>query len=335
MYKLSICCITYNQEKFIAQALDGFLMQHTDFDFEIIVGDDCSTDNTAIICMEYQKKYPRRISLIRHKKNIGMMPNFIQTLSQCTGKYIALCEGDDYWCDENKLQKQVDFLEANSEYSVCFHKVIELINGQLVNSKTNTSLEEETYTITQLAKGNFIHTPSVIFRNKLFTEFPQWFNISPVGDYVLHMLNARHGAIKYFPQPMAVYRSHNGGIWSSNNKTNRLEKWLIVLDFLLQETFEPDVKQILFKQKAVYREAYLKVLMNAPDWKVFLKKLSDYSKEDENISQKWLIEYYPQYITFLKASQSYQLSELIRRFISKFNNGYRRLYRKNKIKIKN
>ena len=106
---VSIASITYNHEKFIAQAIDSFLMQETDFDFEIIIGEDCSTDDTLKIIKEYKAKYPDIIKLITSESNVGMMTNFIRTLEACSGKYIALCEGDDYWTDTLKLQKQVNF----------------------------------------------------------------------------------------------------------------------------------------------------------------------------------------------------------------------------------
>ena len=106
---LSIASITYNHEQFIAQAIESWLMQKTSFEIEIIIGEDCSTDNTRAIIEKYRKLHPDLIKLIISESNVGMMPNFIRTLAACRGKYIALCEGDDYWTDPYKLQKQVDF----------------------------------------------------------------------------------------------------------------------------------------------------------------------------------------------------------------------------------
>ncbi len=105
-------------------------MQKCDFDFDIVVGEDCSTDNTRTILLEYQKKYPSKFRLLLHEKNIGAMNNQMETLSACKGKYIALCEGDDYWTDPLKLQKQVDFLESHEDYNGVFHKVSLLRNGK-------------------------------------------------------------------------------------------------------------------------------------------------------------------------------------------------------------
>jgi len=112
---VSIICITYNHEPYIAEAIEGVLMQKCSFPIELVIGEDCSTDNTRKICEEYANK-SELIKLLPTETNLGMMPNFIRTLQSCTGKYIAMCEGDDYWTDPLKLQKQVDFLEANAEY---------------------------------------------------------------------------------------------------------------------------------------------------------------------------------------------------------------------------
>jgi len=119
---VSVCMITYNHEEFISKAIEGVMMQQTSFPIELIIGEDCSTDSTHAICLKYKSKYPDKIKLRIQEFNLGMTQNFISTLQVSTGKYIAQCEGDDYWTDPYKLQKQVDFLEANEAYSVCFHR---------------------------------------------------------------------------------------------------------------------------------------------------------------------------------------------------------------------
>ena len=111
--KVSVFMITYNHEKYIAEALDSILMQKTDFDFDIVIGEDCSTDATRRIVLEYSRKYPDKIKLLLHNVNVGFISNMMYVLEACTGKYVAMCEGDDYWTDPFKLQKQVDFLEAS------------------------------------------------------------------------------------------------------------------------------------------------------------------------------------------------------------------------------
>lgn len=129
--KLSIICITYNQKDYIKQCLDGFIMQKTNFEFVAYIGDDCSTDGTIEIIQEYEQKYPNIIKGIYHNQNVGVNQNLLDVMSKCNTRYVAICEGDDYWTDPYKLQKQVDYLEEHSEYSACFHPVrIKWENGK-------------------------------------------------------------------------------------------------------------------------------------------------------------------------------------------------------------
>lgn len=313
MATISVLIITYNQEKYIAETIESALVQQSDLPIEIVIGDDCSKDKTAAICKKYAEKYPGKIKLLLNEQNIGMMPNFIKTLKACSGKYIAMCEGDDYWTMADKLHKQASFLEANPGYSMCFHRVHEMFSGNKLVLQPNMPDVEEVYTINQLAAGNFIHTPSVMFRNNGAEAFPAWLSVSPVGDYVLHMFNAKEGLIKYFPESMAVYRRHDGGIWSNIKSLHRSEKWLQVLEYLLQENFSPEVKSILQLQVEKYHEKHLKALMKEDDWSVFLKKLSAYTVNNNTLSQKWLMEYYPAYITSIKASKAFRFAEIIKR----------------------
>ncbi len=231
--KLSVSLITYNQKNFIAQTIDGVLRQTVDFKYEIIIGDDCSTDGTRDILLEYQKKHPQLIKLIIHpQKNAGIpgKENFLSTIYAARGKYIALLDGDDYWTDELKLQKQVDFLEANADYAICFHCVKVQYESDERQSYISNENQKETATFEDLTAGNFIHTPSCVFRARLFGDFPGWFQDMPVGDYVLHLLNAQFGKIKFLEDSMAVYRVHDRGVWSSEARTDLLLKWVKVIE---------------------------------------------------------------------------------------------------------
>lgn len=116
---VSVCIITYNQQEIIGNVLDYILSQEVDFDYEVVVGEDCSKDNTDIVCKEYKKAHPDKINLILNEKNLGLIENFKNTISQCTGKYIAICAGDDFWINPQKLQKQVSFLEKHPDFSMC------------------------------------------------------------------------------------------------------------------------------------------------------------------------------------------------------------------------
>ena len=216
---VSVLMITYGHEKYIRQAIEGVLMQETDFDFELIVANDNSPDNSDKVIVDLIENHPKGklIKYIDRKNNIGMQANFSDAYSNCSGKYIANCEGDDYWTDPYKLQKQVDFLEANPDYVLSFHKVkILQPNGELVEDFI-TKVPENYETQETLARlGNYIHTPSVVFRN-IIKEFPSEFSLTPIGDYFLYMLLSEHGKLKYSEEEMAVYRE-GVGIWSAKTE---------------------------------------------------------------------------------------------------------------------
>lgn len=245
---VSIIMITFNHERYISKAIEGVLIQKTNFNFELIIGEDCSNDNTANIVNKYAQKYPEIIKARFNNPNLGMMQNFIKTFDDCTGNYIALCEGDDYWTDPYKLQKQVDFLEANEGFAICHHNMQVIYEDGRKTHLSNPPEQKETTTIEDLAKGNYIHTPSCIFRNGLIKTFPVWFKDAPVGDYVLHMLNARHGMIKYMPDVMGVYRTHSGGMWNNCDFTTQVEMWVRLMD-LMKNYFDPKINEILLKKQ--------------------------------------------------------------------------------------
>lgn len=253
--KISACIITYNHEDFIIECLEGAISQKVNFEYEIVIGEDLSSDSTRQICINYVEKYPNLIRFIRREKNLGMSGNWIKTIKECEGEYIALCEGDDYWTDSYKLQRQVDFLEANPDYAICYHKVQVLKNGVLEKDNITKKVPETT-TIKDLAKGNYIHTCSVVFRNNLFDELPGYFKKSPIGDYFLHMLNARYGKIKFLDEFMGVYRLHETSVWSSKKQEKRDQIWLGFLK-RIRKNFDRETKEILdiqIKQFEVLRD---------------------------------------------------------------------------------
>lgn len=231
---VSIVVATYNHARYIGEAIESFLMQETDFRVEILVNDDASTDDTAAVVREYEQRHPDLFVTFYQTENQysqGKKPWFHVLFPAAKGKYIALCEGDDYWTDPLKLQKQVDFLEGNTGYSMCFHPVKVWRNGQLHDDDITREVLETT-TAEDLLLGNYIHTPSVMFRNNLFGEFPKEFYSAPIADYFLHMLNAQHGKIRKLKDVMAVYRVHSGGIHSSNSAQENAYRWVITLHLM-------------------------------------------------------------------------------------------------------
>lgn len=222
--KVSIVCITYNQEKYIAQAIESFLMQKTNFDVEIIISDDASSDSTPQIIEEYAKKNPN-IKPILREKNIGAINNYIETLALATGEYVIVNEGDDYFSDENKIQKQVDFMEANPDYSICFHPVKRVFETGIQKDDVYPT-EQVKNLVTAfdfenlLTRANFMQTNSVMYRREAVPDVLQNFpkDILP-GDWYLHLMFAKEGKIKFLEDIMSVYRINTGGIWY-NSLTN-------------------------------------------------------------------------------------------------------------------
>lgn len=260
---VSVVMITYGHEKHIREAIEGVLMQKGDFSLELIIANDSSPDATDIVISEMLKTHSKadRIRYIKHEKNIGMMPNFIFALQQAQGKYIALCDGDDYWTDPYKLQKQVDFLEANSDYVLSFHKVkILKPSGEFVDDFI-TNVPENYETQETLARlGNYIHTPSVVFKN-IKMEFPPEFSLSPVGDYFLYIMLTEHGKLNYIEEEMAVYR-YGVGIHSSKTSLNITKTVFNFYSLLLSYSNNPKINQILLERHATNFENFESIIRN-------------------------------------------------------------------------
>ena len=215
--KLVVWMVTYNHEAYIEQAIESVMMQETDFKYQLLIGEDCSTDGTRVICQKLKAKYPSKIELYLHENNRGANSNGVFMYEKCfqsDAKYIALCEGDDYWTDPLKLQKQVDFLEGNEDYAICFHDVLEFHQNTSFFKDDYMSMhnKETHFDSLKMARGNFIHTPSVVLRNDF--EIPNWFLEVVLGDWSLYLLQLKGRKIKRFKEKMAVYRVHDQGVWT-------------------------------------------------------------------------------------------------------------------------
>lgn len=217
--KVSIRCFAYNHERFIRQCLDGFVMQKTDFRFEAIVHDDASTDNTAAIIREYAEKYPDIIKPIyetenQYSKHDGSLTRIMNAHTR--GKYVAMCEGDDYWTDPYKLQKQVDFLESHPDYVMCSHlfDVYNERNKQL-QKNDESSFTGKSYDLDTLINGEWYFQPlTVLFRFDAYDR-EHFASYGLSMDVILYYELLRRGGKGYcLPDVMAVYRIHDGGVWS-------------------------------------------------------------------------------------------------------------------------
>jgi len=251
--KLSVWMITYNHAPFIREAIESVLMQQTNFDFELVIGDDCSKDETREILESYKNKYPNQIKLLLHPKNLGMMGNMIATLEACTGTYIAMCEGDDYWIDPLKLQKQVDFLDQNPDHVLTFHNALLQFDEEPERqAEIFYSYTKEDYTIEDLFGDWFIPTASVVFRNYLIPSYPDWFKASPTGDTPLFTMIALYGKIKLLPGVLSVYRHHVGGVTKSIVNYSFWERLYKVYDALDHYTHYKYSKNIRTMKSSIY-----------------------------------------------------------------------------------
>jgi glycosyltransferase involved in cell wall biosynthesis len=223
---VSISCITYNHEFYIEDALEGFLIQETDFPFEVLIHDDASTDKTADIIRKYEEKYPKIIKPIyqtenQFQKGLKMSPTF--NFPRAKGEYIALCEGDDYWVASKKLQTQKDFLDKNTDFGFCFHRVEE-VDETLIHSAYSAyaPLTKNIVTAKDVILNHFIPTLSLFFRVKLITRNLDKFKGTFIsGDIFIEVLLASQGDGFCFHELMGVYRHHDGGLTKSKDDINK------------------------------------------------------------------------------------------------------------------
>lgn len=230
---VSICCITFNQESYIRDALEGFVNQKTNFKYEVLIHDDASTDKTADIIREYQEKYPEMIKPILQTENqyskgltnVSGTWNFPRAVKNGS-KYIAMCEGDDYWISADKLQKQVDYMESHPDCSLVFHSAKVEVQGSAVTErmmrpykKTQVVSPEEI-----IDKRSGYPTASLMFKTEMVKELPDFYNNAPIADIPLQLLSANLGYAYYMDEPMCVYRLGGAASWTTLMKQGNYEK---------------------------------------------------------------------------------------------------------------
>ena len=227
MEKVSVHVITYNQEKYISQTIEGILNQRTDFDFKIYISDDCSKDSTLEIVLDYQLKNPGKIEVFSNEINLGSIENFANLFKYCSGEYIAICEGDDYWCDQNKLQMQFEELELNKEVIASLHNAWVSIGGVNTSKFTHVDMSNVINT-SELLNSNSFAMATIFFRKTDVISLVDFLKKSPFGDWALLIWLSKNGRISYFDKCSSVYRVHDAGIWNSRKS---LEKITSTIDF--------------------------------------------------------------------------------------------------------
>lgn len=215
---VSICCTTYNHARFIRQCMDGFLQQKTNFPIEVLIHDDASTDGTQDIIREYEKKYPNIVKPIYQKENQyskGVKVSLVYNYSRARGKYIALCEGDDYWTDPYKLQKQVDFLESHPDYVMCSHRFNQYIQEKgFLEEEQDKDFEGADYDLKNLIGGKWLTQTLTVMYRRSALDLKRYAAYGMSMDMILFYELLKIGKGYCFPDIMAVYRLHNGGVWS-------------------------------------------------------------------------------------------------------------------------
>ena len=278
---ISVAVITYNHENFIAKTLDNILNQQTEYSLEVIIGEDNSTDNTRKICKQYALK-DSRIRLLEGGENIGMMKNFIKTLNACSGKYIAYCEGDDFWTDLNKLQSQIDYLEKNPAFVGVFHDVSVMENDIIIrNGYSNYT--KDVYELNDFLNSNPVSTLSLVFRNVFKNNYPLWIQDCKVADWPLILCLTEKGPLKYFAQVMGCYRIHSNGSYYNTTNIDWHKKVMI-------PTFDAMCRNI--NPKTASRKLYIRKIQESIELNKLEKNKTDYIK---NVFRLILNKQYTQY----------------------------------------
>lgn len=224
---VSVSCLTFNHEKFIEDALEGFLIQKTDFPFEVLIHDDASTDRTPKILAEYQKKYPRLFRCFYQAENTYTKPNKKEFrkpfLDAPKGKYIALCDGDDFWTDPLKIMKQVNLLENNQCYSMCFsNSTVCDVDGRMINPSRVPGAYKRDVRQIDILNGFCPPTNTILLRSDYLNAIRSYMTDKVINmDYFISCLMAEYGEIGYMDEVVAAYRKHNKGIWSNISEYER------------------------------------------------------------------------------------------------------------------
>lgn len=241
---VSVCMTTYNQHKYIGEAIESVLYQKTTFPVQLVIGDDYSTDGTAYICQDYAAKHSR-VTVLAHKCNLGLPRNLSLVWQECKGDYIAMLEGDDFWSSTDKLTRQVGLMEQHPEYSMCFTRtnVLDEIGSNRHRQFPPRVNCKSTLTLSDTIKHNLMANCSVMYRAEVVPKIPSWMLSLPYCDLALHCLHLQHGVSGYIPETMAVYRMHKGSAFESQGLLERVRTSTRVYAALSQHLPQPYSEQ--------------------------------------------------------------------------------------------
>jgi glycosyltransferase involved in cell wall biosynthesis len=261
--KVSVLICAYNQERYIEQAVRSALMQEANFPFELVIGEDCSTDSTRHIVQKLAAENPDRIRLFCHEKNLGMHHNYRTTLLKCTGEYVALLEGDDYWISPHKLQKQVDFLESHPECVLCFHDVLVFDQDAGTESPYCRAGIPQITGLQDILQEMYFNTASVLMKN--LGTFPVWGTDLAIGDWPFFIYLAGYGKFGFINEILSAYRKHGEGLWSKAGTERQIESVRKMYDYA-DEHFQRKYHDVIEVLKARWA-AYLALDHERRAWK--------------------------------------------------------------------
>ena len=266
--RMSVLLVTYNHAKFVAQALDSILMQRTDFEFEIIAVDDCSTDDTLAILRRYEGQHSR-LRVLAAETNLGISRNYQRGFAACRGEFVAVLEGDDYWISPRKLQIMSDFLKRNPVCSFCFHRVIRYDpHPEKAALYPPQWTAEQLLTVSELASGNFIGGFSTcVYRREIIVGLkPELWELD-IREWFFNIVVAEYGPIGYVPEILSVYRAHPGGIWSMQPVSYRTSELIRLI-----ESYDPFLEFRFTKQfQSFTQEVSRPILPDSDEWPLYWK----------------------------------------------------------------
>jgi glycosyltransferase involved in cell wall biosynthesis len=286
--KVSVLVMTYNHEKFIGQALDSVWMQKTNFEYEILISEDFSTDRTREIVQAFQEAHPEKVRLLLSERNLHSNVVVSRGIKAARGEHIAFLDGDDYWLSPHKLQQQVDYLDSHPECSICFHnaRIYHETDGREGRNWTRAD-QKEISSLEDILLGNFMTLLSTMFRTACIQELPEWYNDFIITDWPLYILAAEHGKIGYIDEVMGIYRYHPGGIYSPLTETQKQEITLKFyrtinekLNYRYDKIINTATSTYLFEWAEEYRDrgdvdkmkACLRGCMSGKPWNSFIPK---------------------------------------------------------------
>lgn len=285
---VSVVMIAYNVAKYLPEAIESVLSQRINFKIELIIGEDCSTDNTREIALRYQEKYPQIVRVLLHEKNLGLTPNCVATHNACKGKYIALLDGDDYWTNPDKLQLQVDFLEKHNEYVGCAHQSLKIYDDHSAEPTFFGDIENRDYTLNDTITHRKFHTSSFVYRKWIWDKTGGIPLQISSNERAIYPMVAVFGKIRYLKESMCIYRFSGFGL-SSRVDYKELETDFAMLPWLKSISAEfPVLKFKSFLHLCVYTYGTKKIKIIPLLKHYFLFSILSFSYFPKNLPDiKW------------------------------------------------